>query len=249
MSSFHHNPTTPLDAIIFDCDGTLSHIEGIDELANENGVGSQVEQLTAEAMGRSGMNPEIYEKRLNLVLPSALQVETLGETYFTHKTPGVLEVIRILHALGKTIYIASAGLYPAVAKFGERIGISSQNIFAVNIFFDPNGKYQNFDRNSPLVYADGKERIVRELKKRHAQIALVGDGLNDYAAYQLVTRFIGYGGAYYRKNIEQLCEYYITEPSLMALLPYCLTAEELTTEEKSYSSFSRLREKVVRRTG
>jgi phosphoserine phosphatase len=29
----------PLDAVVFDCDGTLSQIEGIDALAEKNDVG------------------------------------------------------------------------------------------------------------------------------------------------------------------------------------------------------------------
>ena len=32
----------PINAIVFDCDGTLSIIEGIDELARNNGVGDAV---------------------------------------------------------------------------------------------------------------------------------------------------------------------------------------------------------------
>src|SRR4051812_47754308 len=85
MSLNAYSPTLPIDAIIFDCDGTLSHIEGIDELAKENGVGEQGVKLTEEAMGRSGMSPELYEHRLNLVLPTAAQVDTLGQLYFQHK--------------------------------------------------------------------------------------------------------------------------------------------------------------------
>jgi phosphoserine phosphatase len=197
--------TTPIDAVIFDCDGTLTHIEGIDELARMNGVDQQVTVLTAEAMGGSGLNPDLFQKRLSLVLPTAAQVRELGDLYFAHKTPGLLQVLQTLNALGKTIYIVSAGLTLTVAGFGNQLSVNPANIFAVDIYFDEAGNYRDFDRNSPLIHADGKRSIVQNLKQRHSQIAYVGDGLNDYAVYDLVTRFIGYGGAFYRESIANRC--------------------------------------------
>lgn len=219
--------TTPIEAIVFDCDGTLSHIEGIDELANANGVGEQVIQLTAQAMGQAGMNPELYEQRLNLVLPTAQQVTALAQAYFQHQTPGLLPVLQILQKLGKHIYIVSAGISAAVIGFGELLAVNKANIFAVDIFFDNTGHYQDFDRHSPLIYSAGKRVIVQQLLQKHAHIAFVGDGSNDLVVADLVTRFIGYGGAYYREHIKQRCSYYITEPSMSSLLSFCLTPAEI----------------------
>jgi hypothetical protein len=42
-----------------------------------------------------------------------------------------------------------------------------------------------------------------------------------------VTRFIGYGGAFFRENIAQACQYYIVASSMAPLIPLCLTAEEI----------------------
>ncbi len=215
-------PSTSLDTIIFDCDGTLSHIEGIDELAKENGVGEQVAQLTAAAMGSIGMSPELYQQRLDLVLPTAQQVTKLAQTYFDHKAPDLLHVIKTLQSLQKNIYIVSAGLYPAVEGFGKLLNIPAENIFAVDVYFDDNGDYKDFDHNSPLTHANGKRIIVQQIKQKHQNIAFVGDGLSDYEVYDMVTRFIGYGGAFYRENIKRLCQYYITEPSMLRLLD-CLS--------------------------
>lgn len=216
----------PIQAIVFDCDGTLSHIEGIDELAKANGVDEQVTQLTAQAMGQAGMNPALYEQRLNLVLPTAQQVTALSQTYFQHQTPGLLSVLQILQSLNKTIYIVSAGISTAVIGFGKLLNVNKTNIFAVDVFFDENGNYRDFDRQSPLVHAHGKRIIVEQLMQQHQQIAFVGDGSNDLVVADLVTRFIGYGGAYYREHIKQRCSHYITEPSMMPLLSICLTNAE-----------------------
>ena len=112
MTAANWQLQTPLDAIIFDCDGTLSAIEGIDELAKKNEVYEQVSSLTAEAMGRSGLNPHIYKNRLDLVRPTQEQVFALGMQYFAHRIPDIEAVLSVFRRLNKTIYIVSSGLTP-----------------------------------------------------------------------------------------------------------------------------------------
>jgi len=216
----------PLDAIIFDCDGTLSSIEGIDELAKRNSKGPEVEAITAEAMGKIGINPNIYKKRLDLVKPTHEQVIALGMEYFVHRVPHIEKLIALFKKMNKAIYIISAGLLPAITIFGKLLDIPPANIFAVNIDFDDQAHYLDFDHHSPLTTRDGKRLILTQLKSRHQHLAFVGDGLNDYAAHDLVSRFIGYGGTYYRENIAELCQFYIKIHSLDPLLPLCLTEEE-----------------------
>jgi len=226
----------PADAIIFDCDGTLSAIEGIDELAKKNHVADVVTEMTAAAMGKLGMNIDLYEKRLNLVLPSKKSLQELGQEYFDHQVEDIYQVIQVLKRLNKAIYIVSAGLSLPVKKFGEMLQIPEQNIFAVDIQFDAQGNYVDFDRASPLVTSTGKRDIVEQIKKQHPHLIYVGDGLNDVAVMDLVMRFVGYGGIFYRENIAALCEYYIRTPSMTALLPLILTAEErvkLLSEEQA----------------
>lgn len=225
---------TPLSAVIFDCDGTLTTIEGIDELAKNNGASDIVQGLTRDAMGKSGMNPELYEKRLALVNPTQAEVIALGRQYIAHQVPDIDSVIQIFKRLNKAIYIVSAGLYPAVAVFGKHLQVHDDNIYAVKIDFDAEGRYLSFDKGSALTYRDGKREIVREIKKHHPEVMCIGDGLNDYAVYDLVTRFVGYGGAYYRDNIASLCQFYIKSLSMASLLPLALTqneAKQLTSAE------------------
>ncbi|MHB1948457.1 MAG: HAD-IB family phosphatase [Gammaproteobacteria bacterium] len=238
MTTFNWQLSTPLDAIIFDCDGTLSSIEGVDELAKQNGAGEAVTALTAEAMGKTGINLAIYQERLNLVRPTQKQVLKLGQLYFDHQTSDAANVIQILKRLNKTIYVVSAGLYPAVALFGDHLGIDRKHIFAVDIQFDAQDQYLDFDHQSPMTHRDGKKEVVRQIKLLHKEIGYTGDGLNDLATKNSVTRFVGYGGAYYRQNIADLCEFYLCTPSMAALLPLFLTSEEsqnlLATEKNLY---------------
>jgi phosphoserine phosphatase len=216
----------PVNAVVFDCDGTLSMIEGIDELARSNGVSDAVESLTAEAMNTTGINPSLYEKRLDLVYPKQEQVLALGHHYFKRQAPDVSDVIQLLKRLNKMVYVVSAGLYPAVRIFGELLQVPPENIFAVDIQFDDNGHFVDFERTSPLITRNGKRDIVNRLRMLHPTIIHIGDGMNDYVTYDLVTRFIGYGGAFYRENMAARCKYYINTLSLAPLLPLSLTQKE-----------------------
>jgi phosphoserine phosphatase len=227
---------SPINAIIFDCDGTLATIEGIDELAETQDIQERVKFLTHAAMTTTGININLYAERLKLIHPSRARILNLGQTYFDHCVDNVADVMQILQRLDKTIYIVSAGLYPAVQRFGQLLQIPAEHIFAVNVEFDAEGHYLDFDRTSPLVIKNGKRDIVNQLKQQHPELIYVGDGLSDYEVYDLVTRFVGFGGAFYRKNIAELCQYYITAASMAPLLPLILTqaeAQQLTASEKT----------------
>lgn len=235
MTTKNWQHVEPIDAVVFDCDGTLSVLEGIDELARSNGVGDMVESLTAHAMSKAGISEEMYHARLHLVQPKLEQVIAAGQQYFKQQVPHVSEVIQLLQRLNKHVYIVSAGLHPSVEYFGELLNVPRKNIYAVNIHFDSDRKYIDFDRTSPLINSHGKREIITQLKQRHPRIMHVGDGLNDYVVYDLVTRFIGFGGVFYRENIAKGCEYYIKAASMAPLLPLTLTKEEcdsLTFEER-----------------
>ncbi|HTM63037.1 MAG TPA: HAD-IB family phosphatase [Gammaproteobacteria bacterium] len=217
---------TPIDAVIFDCDGTLSAIEGIDELAMQNHVGGAVAALTEQAMGKTGINPDIYRQRVELVKPSRQQVEMLGEQYYEEIVPDVEDVIHALQHLNKKIFIISAGLAPAVIAMGAKLNVPRENIFSVNFTFDDNGQYLEFDHTSPMTMHDGKRLVVKQIKDACGRAAHIGDGMNDFAAHDVSDRFIGFGGLVYRKNIAAGSEFYITSRSLASLLPLLLTKQE-----------------------
>ncbi len=228
--------TDPINAIIFDCDGTLSKIEGIDELATSNNTSHIVQELTQEAMGKTGMNVGIYNKRLELVNPTQERILALGEAYIKHHSPDIREVIAALKTLNKPIYIISAGIFQAVSIFAKWLGIEENNVYAVHMSFDNTGRYLGFDQASPLVTRNGKQVFVDTLSSQYTRLGYIGDGLNDYEVYHLVTRFIGYGGAYYRQNIADLCEYYINTASLAPILPLLLTQDEYQQLDPTHQS-------------
>lgn len=217
----------PIDAVIFDCDGTLSRIEGIEVLAAMNGIDKLISEMTKKAMAQSGLNQTLYQTRLDLIRPTLTQLLTLGQQYYQHKSDYAEEVIAILHRLNKSVFIVSAGLLPAVKPFGQALKVREEHIIAVNLEFNADGGYHSFDHHSPLIDNQGKKNIVQQLKKQHPHIAHIGDGLNDIVTKDMVTRFIGFGGHYYRENIKALSHYYLTHPSLLGMLPLLLTEDEV----------------------
>ena len=233
MESFEMNtialPFTA-DAILFDCDSTLSTIEGIDELAAMNHVTDAVKALTRTAMGETGLTTALYAERLALTQPTAQQVDEIGQCYITHLTADLLETLQRLTALNKTIYIVSAGIEQAVKILATYLNIPLNRVYAVPVFFDAAGKFYDFDRSNPLARSDGKRDIVQQLKKIHQHIVLIGDGKNDLACQGLVDRFIGFGGNYRHAAVEAAATFYVRSPSMLAVLPYCLSEMEFALQ-------------------
>lgn len=221
-------------SVIFDFDSTLSAVEGVDYLAELHDVAEEVKELTRNAMNSRSVTPELYEKRLELIQPREEDISQLINRYREALMPGVLETVQALQFLGKQIYIISAGLYPAVLVIGEFLGIPGSDIYAVNVFFDAEGNYTDFDRKSPLVDQGGKRALIEHIEPPQP-VAFIGDGANDVSAGEVVDRFIGYGGAEYRPTIESRCEYYLRDGNFAGILPYILRDDEL--EQVSYQEF------------
>ncbi len=214
----------PLSAIVFDCDGTLSQIEGIDYLAKLNNVEKEVSELTHLAMAQTGLSSSLYQQRLDLVKPTKNQVISLGEIYYQHISPDAENIIKLFQKLDKKIYIFSAGVNPAVTLLGEKLNIAASNIFAVDLQFDQNNHYLNFNHTSPLINKNGKQELINLINQK--SIGYIGDGMNDLAVINHVERFVGYGGAFYRENIKKQCDFYLTEKSFLPLLQLFLTEDE-----------------------
>lgn len=216
----------PFDAVIFDCDGTLTSIEGIDRLAAYNHVSEEVEKLTVLAMEQGKMDQELYAKRLDLVKPSKAQIYQLAEDYYEYMTPNSQQSIDILRSFGKAVYVVSAGLTPCVEYLAVHYGLPKDHVYAVDLHFDEAGQYKSFDHHSPLITSGGKVEIVEQLRHKHERLVLIGDGMNDLSTLDHVDRFVGFGGSFVRQRVQEKSPFYITVNDFSALLPLVLTAQE-----------------------
>ncbi|TAN50220.1 MAG: HAD family hydrolase [Methylococcaceae bacterium] len=216
------NSGPPYAAIIFDCDSTLSSIEGIDELARQAGLYEQLAPLTAAAMeGRLALEA-VYRQRLDAIRPKLESIAALGERYIRHVVPGASETIAALHGGGKQVHIVSGGLRQAVLPLAAYLEIPPQRVHAVDIFFDENGEYLDFDEASPLAQSGGKSVVCRQVQTQQGKVVLIGDGVTDSEVMEAGIDFIGFGGVVKRTAVQHIAPLYIDESNLLPVLDYVL---------------------------
>ena len=217
------------DAIFFDCDGTLSQIEGINYLAETKGVAAAVEELTEQAMSQDGLSPDLYRQRLQLVKPTYQELINLADAYYQHVSMDAPAVIHCLRALNLPVCVISAGNNPAVKVFAQQLGIEEQCVFGVDLNFDDKGDYIDFNTDSPLIRQRGKADIIKAIRDQHrwSQVILVGDGMNDCEAADAVELFIGYGGNFFRQQVADLSSAYVSQPSFTQFLPMILQQQQI----------------------
>ena len=210
--------------VLLDCDSTLSAIEGIDELAIH--CRDDVAQLTDAAMrGRIPLE-EVYGRRLRLVQPTRGAVEALAREYITRLVPDSAETIRALQAAGVDVRIISGGLLPAVLAVAAAVDIPASHVAAVNVMFNADGSYADFDAASPLASTGGK-RVAIERWNVPRPAMMVGDGSTDLEARPVVDLFVAFAGVVERPSVVQAADVVVRSNSLAPLLPIALHADEL----------------------
>ncbi len=225
--------------VIFDCDSTLSTIEGIDELARMTGHEYDVAMLTKRAMEGDVPLESVYGHRLVTVNPTQAQVRAIANAYRKTVISDAYEVVTALQTLGLKVFIVSGGLIEPVRDFGVWLGIPRDQIFAVNMEYDqlagewwrywelpggdnPQANYLDIETN-PLTGTGGKNKIIAEIRAQNpGRVLLIGDGLSDLEVAAEVDLFIGFGGAVYRPKIADESPIYIHEARLAPVLPLAL---------------------------
>lgn len=219
----------PYRTVVFDCDSTLSSIEGVDELGAAHRA--QIEALTNAAMSGALKLEDVYAKRLALIAPSRADVERIGALYVERAVPHARELVRALHALGKRVVIVSGGVAPAVNAIARALGIAEHDVHAVALRFDARGAYAGFDETSPLARSGGKIEVLRALATPAARpLALVGDGITDLEAGEAeggADRFIAYGGVVKRAAVFARARVMCETKTLAGLVPLLFSPEEV----------------------
>jgi len=225
---------TSFDLIFFDCDSTLSTIEGIDELAKLKGKEWRVGLLTQKAMDGDLDLAEVYGKRLRAIRPTRGQLKAIEERYWETIVPDVQAVLDALRFLKKDIFIISGGLAEPVRGFGKRLGVDPKNIRAVEVeynelsgewwqYHEPQTQHRQtyLDYNvGPLTVTSGKPDIIRELAgDKHGRRLMIGDGSSDLATRDVVDLFVGFGGVVARDKVVDQSDVFIHSESIAPILP------------------------------
>ena len=229
----------PFRSVYFDCDSTLSAIEGIEQLARnrDQTIRDRLARLTDDAMQGKIALEDVYGARLDLVRPTRSEVAAIGELYIASLTPDAESVVTALRSLGKHVAIISGGLRPPVTELARHLGIVE--VHAVDIEFDADGAYTSFDRASPLARGGGKIDILAGITDDRRPLCLIGDGATDLEAGHVTERFVGFGGVVVRELVEQAADYFIRENSLAPLLAIVLTSAEIA-ELRANPAFAEL---------
>jgi len=216
----------PYGTVAFDCDSTLSAMEGIEELARDD---VEVRELTRAAMEGRVPLEEVFGRRLALVRPTRADVERIGRLYVEKLVPGVGALVAALQALGKEVHVVSGGLLPAVRHVAETLAIPAARVHAVELTFDAQGAYADFERGSPLARAGGKIDVLRALTRAGVPLAFVGDGATDLEAAPVCARFVAYGGVVRREAVLSAARVKSLEPDFRSLVPLLLSPAEVAT--------------------
>jgi len=236
----------PYEHIFFDCDSTLTTIEGIDILAESAGKKWRVEVLTQAAMEGDLDLAEVYERRLRAVNPTKSQIKDIHHAYKRNPVEDAQAVIAVLKELGQEVYIISGGLLEPVREFGLYLGVPKEHIRAVGVTYNElsgqwwvGGDQEYLDyEDGALTVSDGKAKIVAEfLQEKTGRSLLVGDGASDLLAGRSVDLFTGFGGVVSREKVRQEAPVFIQSASLAPLLAIaCGPAALRRLENTSFES-------------
>jgi phosphoserine phosphatase len=225
------SPWLRFDAVFFDCDSTLTRVEGVDELARLKGQAGAVEPLTRAAMEGAADLESVYARRLELLQPTRGDLRAIARLYQAAAVPDARAAVAALRALDIQVFVISGGLAAAVTSFAGWLGVDRRNVCAVDLAFDQlagrwweTWRYRhaaNEDERfmalppNPLALSRGKaEMVARAAAGRAWRTLLVGDGASDFAARAAVDLFVGYGGVVARPLVAAQAEIYIACESL-----------------------------------
>ncbi len=237
-----NTPHFPARLIFFDCDSTLTTIEGIDELARLKGQFDHIAELTRRAMDGEIKLEEVFAARLELLRPTRADLRRIAEAYRESIVPDARETIDALRFAGCSVYIISGGLLPAVQDFARSIGVNRSHVHAVPIEFDqlsgqwwryhrhrysgnPDEQYLDF-MSTPLTETQGKRSIIEGISDQEKRTMLIGDGITDLEARDAVKYFIGFGGVARRDRVASEADIYIQARGLASIVPLALTEEQ-----------------------
>jgi phosphoserine phosphatase len=222
-------------SVVFDCDSTLSSLEGIDELAGPHA--DEIRRLTGAAMDGRIPLEEVYGRRLALIRPQRARVEALGEAYVRTLVPDAVPLVEALIWLGIDVRIVSAGLRPAVVRLATELGLAPDAVAAVDIEFTGDGEFSGFDAQSPLTRSGGKPEVVSAWSLPRPSL-LVGDGVTDLEAAPAVDRFVAYMGVVHRPAVAAGAATVLRHPSLAPVLS--LVAGEADRRRLTGSQFAEI---------
>lgn len=147
--------------------------------------------LTDRAMNGELPIEAVYAERMDLIRPTREELGALAKVYAEKLASGAQTAIRALIAAGVRVVLVSGGLRRAISPVARSVGVGEADLHAVDVQWDHDGAYQDFDRLSPLTTQTGKLKVVGQLNLPRPILA-VGDGATDAAMRPAVDSFVAF---------------------------------------------------------
>lgn len=181
-------------SVILDADSTLASIEGIDWLGGLRGgdVAARVAALTDEAMAGRVPLEQVYGRRLEIIAPTAAELEALAVAYREAVARGAAAAVSRLREAGVALRVVSGGLRPALLPLTRALGFADADVHAVDVEMASDGAFRRL-LPTPLVTQAGKPALVPALALPRPVLA-VGDGMTDLAMKPEVDAFAAFVG-------------------------------------------------------
>ena len=234
-------PWRPFSVTIFDCDSTLSAVEGIDELATEPDHREAIAELTDSAMAGDIPLEDVYGERLSLLQPTRGDIVSVRDRYKANVVPDAKAVIAALAEADNETWVVSGGLAGPVLEFATWLGVDPARVKAVEAHFDPfegdwwepavghrkgKARYADYDK-SDLTCSEGKADVIQANVTTRGRKLFVGDGASDLAAADAVDLFVAYAGVIDRPSVTDAAPIVITSPTLSPILALALGPQEV----------------------
>jgi phosphoserine phosphatase len=159
----------------------------------------------------------VYARRLELIAPTAAELEELGRAYVRHADPGAAGALARLREMGLALHVISGGLRPALLPLTRRLGFGDGDVHAVDVELDSTGAFVAVVP-SPLCTQAGKAAVARALALPRPSLA-VGDGATDLALRPEVDAFAAYVGFVRRESVAAAADFVVASfPELLEVV-------------------------------
>src|SRR6185295_6785791 len=110
---------------------------------------------------------------------------------------------------GVEVVLISGGLRAAIGPVAQELGFQSAQINALDIEFDSEGTFSDFDRTSPLATSTGKRKLLEKLDLPRPLLA-VGDGVTDLAMKDVADAFAAFTGFVTRDAVTAKADFVVS---------------------------------------
>lgn len=200
--------------VLLDMDSTLIQQEVIDLLAEKNGAGSQVKEITERAMrGELDFKDSLRERVSCLAdAPESIIKQVADEITLT---PGARTLIRTLHRLGHKVGVVSGGFLNVIEPLLNELKI---DFYQANKLEVVNGVLTG-KVVGEIIDRDAKAEALRKFAENEgvalSQTIAIGDGANDLGMLEIAGLGIAFNA---KPAVRAAADSSISSPYLDAVL-------------------------------